>query len=132
MRNVLRFELLALNVIIDLPIWPDIPPFGVPDSVAVPLWLSVKVRPLGSAPGEIEVIAMLPTKGPAATVNELGTPTVKATWFALVNMGFPKPTTFRVKVCVASKAFPPVPIAVIVYLLVPMRVGANDIVPVPS
>ena len=56
---VFRFELLAVNVIIALPIWPDIPPFGVPDSVAVPSWLSVKARPLGSCP---EVIAMLSTK----------------------------------------------------------------------
>jgi len=131
LRNVLRFELLAVNVIRVLPIWPDMPPFGVPDSVAVPLWLSVKIRPLGSVPGVMEEIAMLSTKGPAATVNELGTPNVKPTWLTLVNRGLaPKLTVVRVKVCVAVS--PEAPVAVIKTVCVPTKVGVNAIVAVPS
>ena len=60
------------------------PAAGVPDSVAVPLPLSRKVKPTGNAPDSIKVPAGTPL---VMTVNELSVPTVNVSLFTLVNAG---------------------------------------------
>ena len=58
-------------------------------------------------------------------MNELGTPNVKPTWLALVNLGAaPKATVVKVKVCVAVS--PEGPVAVIKNLcVVPALKGSS-------
>jgi len=67
---------------IPTPLWavrlmvyvPAVPPAGVPLKVAVPLWLSTKLTPVGRAPNSDRLGVGNPT---AATVNELAVPNWK-------------------------------------------------------
>ncbi len=68
---------------------------GVPARVAVPLPLSVKVTPLGSAPDLVTVGGGTPL---VVTVKLLALPTVKVALFGLVMVGAPE-LTVSVKLC---------------------------------
>ncbi len=99
---------------------------GVPARVAVPLWLSVKVTPVGRL-DQPHAGAGYP---PAVAVKLNADPTVPVAVVALVNAGA-WPTT-RVNVCVAAGVTPL--LAVIVNVVVPVAVGVPEMsaMPVPS
>ena len=80
------------------------PAAGVPLSVAVPLPLSVKVKPVGNA-----VDSLIAGVGDPAvvTVNDPGVPRANVALFALV---MASPVTFRVKFCTA---FGPAPLTAV-------------------
>src|ERR1700690_4480169 len=60
------------------------PALGIPESVAVPLWLSTNVTPGGNPPASTMLAA---GKAAVVTVNELDTPYANVVLFALVNEG---------------------------------------------
>ena len=70
--------LLAVNV--REYVFP-VPAEGVPESVAVPLWLSTKVTPLGNVPVSVRVGVGAPV---AVTEKVPGAPTVNAVLLTLV------------------------------------------------
>ena len=77
---------------------------GVPASVAVPLWLSAKVTPLGSVPVSVRVGVGVPV---VVTENVPAVPTVNVVLLALVITGAaPGLFTVTVKVWVVGVPTP--------------------------
>ncbi len=97
--------LLALMV---NPYGPAVPAAGVPASVAVPLRLSVKVTPLGSAPLSVSAAVGLPA---VVTVKVPALPTVKVALFTEVMEAGVSTVTEKVAAWVAVV---PVPVTVTV------------------
>lgn len=58
-----------------------VPAAGAPERVAVPLWLSTKVTPLGSVPVSVKVGVGVPV---VVTENVPGAPTINVALLALV------------------------------------------------
>jgi len=76
---------------------------GVPASVAVPLPLSTKVTPVGSAPDSVIVGVGLPV---VVTEKKPAAPTVNVALEALVIAGVPTTPTVRVKLWTAVERGP--------------------------